>query len=94
MLGAIGVNALKSWATRAYPDSWLLILGGMFILAVLFLPQGLAGVPKLVKQWLERRRHATEPGGEPGAVPSQRLAVAVPPGPAQAVSVPLPVSRE
>ncbi len=27
VLGAIAVNALKSWATRAYPDLWLLISG-------------------------------------------------------------------
>ena len=35
-----------SWATRAYPDLWLIILGGLFILVVLFLPgdQFLAGV--------------------------------------------------
>src|SRR5215210_845626 len=29
VLGAIGVNALKSMATRVYPDYWLLILGGL-----------------------------------------------------------------
>jgi urea transport system permease protein len=38
IIGAIFVNALKSWATRAYPDYWLIILGGMFLLVVLFLP--------------------------------------------------------
>ena len=37
------MNALKSWATRAYPDYWLIILGGMFLLIVLFLPEGLVG---------------------------------------------------
>src|SRR6185503_15154662 len=35
IIGAVGVNALKSWATRAYPDLWLIILGGLFILVVL-----------------------------------------------------------
>src|SRR5688572_2610301 len=30
IIGAITVNALKSWATRAYPDLWLFFLGGMF----------------------------------------------------------------
>ena len=28
--GAIFVNALKSWATTAYPDYWYIILGGLF----------------------------------------------------------------
>jgi urea ABC transporter permease protein UrtC len=45
IIGAIGVNALKSWATRAFPDLWLIILGGMFILIVLFLPKGIVGIP-------------------------------------------------
>jgi urea transport system permease protein len=45
ILGAIGVNALKSWATRAYPDLWLIILGGLFILITVFMPKGLVGLP-------------------------------------------------
>jgi urea transport system permease protein len=39
------VNALKSWATRAFPDLWLIILGAMFAVVVLFLPKGLVGLP-------------------------------------------------
>ena len=30
ILGAIAVNALKSYATRAFPEQWLYLLGGMF----------------------------------------------------------------
>ena len=45
IVGAIVINALKSWATRAYPDLWLIILGGLFILVVLFLPGGLVSIP-------------------------------------------------
>ncbi len=45
IIGAIVVNALKSWATRAYPDLWLLILGGMFILVTVFMPKGIVGLP-------------------------------------------------
>jgi urea transport system permease protein len=45
ILGAVFVNALKSWATRAYPDLWLLILGGMFILITVFMPKGIVGIP-------------------------------------------------
>ena len=59
VLGAIGVNALKSWATRAYPDLWLIILGGLFVLVVLFLPGGIASVPGLVARAF-RRRHPEE----------------------------------
>ncbi|MBV8486007.1 MAG: urea ABC transporter permease subunit UrtC [Verrucomicrobia bacterium] len=45
IVGAIVVNALKSWATRAFPDLWLIILGAMFAIVVLFLPKGLVGLP-------------------------------------------------
>jgi urea transport system permease protein len=45
VVGAISVNALKSWATRAYPDLWILILGGAFVLVVMFMPKGIVGIP-------------------------------------------------
>jgi urea transport system permease protein len=55
ILGAISINALKSWATRAYPDLWLILLGGLFILVVLFLPGGIASIPsKLAPLWRRR----------------------------------------
>lgn len=64
IVGAISVNALKSWATRAYPDLWLIILGGMFIIVVLFLPKGIVGVPGMVKDWMQCRKPPEEP--DPG----------------------------
>jgi urea transport system permease protein len=45
VIGAFTVNAMKSWATRAYPDLWLLILGNMFILVTVFMPKGIVGLP-------------------------------------------------
>lgn len=54
ILGAISINALKSWATRAYPDLWLIILGGMFVLVVLFMPKGIVGLPGQLKALLQR----------------------------------------
>jgi urea transport system permease protein len=56
ILGAILVNALKSWATHAYPDYWLIFLGGMFMLVVLFLPGGVISIPRLIREALERRK--------------------------------------
>ncbi|MCA0431894.1 MAG: urea ABC transporter permease subunit UrtC [Proteobacteria bacterium] len=43
-LGAIVVNAAKSWFTGLLPDAWLFILGGLFIVVTLFMPKGLAGI--------------------------------------------------
>jgi urea transport system permease protein len=45
ILGAFFVNSMKSWATRAYPDLWLIFLGAMFILVTLFMPKGIVGLP-------------------------------------------------
>ncbi len=58
IIGAVVVNMLKSFATRAYPDSWLIILGMIFILVVLFMPNGLVGLPAQLKGWYARRRAA------------------------------------
>jgi len=44
IVGSIFVNALKSYTTRAIPEYWSIILGGMFLLVVLFLPRGLVGL--------------------------------------------------
>jgi urea transport system permease protein len=55
IIGAILVNALKSWATRAYPDLWLLILGGIFVLVTVFMPKGIVGLPEQLRQAWERR---------------------------------------
>ena len=56
VLGAIGVNAMKSWATRAYPDLWLIILGATFVLVVLFMPKGLVGLPGQLRALFSRRK--------------------------------------
>ena len=59
VLGAIFVNALKSYATRAFAEQWLYILGGLFILVVLFMPRGIAGLPEQFRDL--RRRFARKP---------------------------------
>jgi urea transport system permease protein len=58
IIGAVAVNILKSWATRAYPDLWLLILGGLFIVVTVFMPGGIVGLPAQLRQVCERRRKA------------------------------------
>jgi urea transport system permease protein len=41
IVGALVVNGGKSWLTGAYPESWLFVLGGLFIVVTRFLPGGL-----------------------------------------------------
>jgi urea transport system permease protein len=53
ILGAISVNALKSYATRAFAEQWLYFLGGLFVLVTLFMPKGLVGLPEQLRSlWI------------------------------------------
>ncbi|MFH1497270.1 MAG: urea ABC transporter permease subunit UrtC [Verrucomicrobiota bacterium] len=61
IIGAIAVNALKSWATRAAPDLWLIMMGGMFILVVLFLPGGIVSIPGKIRDGLAFLRRSKTP---------------------------------
>jgi urea transport system permease protein len=62
ILGAVSINLLKSWASRAYPDLWLIMLGGLFILVVLFLPGGLVSLPaRLAPLWKKFRAPKSAP---------------------------------
>lgn len=64
ILGAISVNALKSYATWAFPEQWLYLLGGMFILVVLFMPKGIVGIPSQLKTFKDRF-YTRPPNDEP-----------------------------
>jgi urea transport system permease protein len=68
VIGAVSVNSLKSWATRAYPDFWPLILGGSFVLVVMFMPKGIVGLPgqlSAIYQKLRRREASVDPAAAP-----------------------------
>ncbi len=43
IIGAVLVNAGKSFFTGAFPEFWLFALGGLFIAVTLFLPKGIVG---------------------------------------------------
>lgn len=76
VIGAVAVNAMKSWATRAYPDLWLLFLGTLFILVTLFMPKGIVGLPAQINA-LKRRYFSAKPkdiGPAPAAAPAEDAA--------------------
>ena len=56
VIGAVLVNFIKSYTTQACPDYWLIIMGGMFVCVVLFMPDGIVGVYKQVKSFFARQR--------------------------------------
>ncbi len=67
IIGAISVNALKSWATTTIPDLWLILLGVIFILVVLFLPGGLVSLPARLKKAFSKSKpeHSSSPESKP-----------------------------
>ena len=46
VIGAVIVNLSKSYFTQAFPDYWLFLLGALFVLVTLFLPDGVVGLWK------------------------------------------------
>ena len=59
VVGAISVNVLKSWASREFPDLWLLMLGAAFVLVVIFMPKGIVGLPSQIQDfiaWIKRKK--------------------------------------
>jgi urea transport system permease protein len=78
ILGAFGVNAFKSWATRAYPDLWQILLGGLFVLVTLFMPKGLVGLPEqlrgIKKRFDARRSKIKDKPAAPVSAAAEELA--------------------
>ncbi|OYX88233.1 MAG: urea ABC transporter permease subunit UrtC [Azorhizobium sp. 32-67-21] len=65
-LGAVLVNAGKTWFTGMLPEAWLFALGALFVLVTLFLPRGVLGLWDTIA---ERRSRST-----PEAVPATKPA--------------------
>ena len=79
IIGAVSVNALRSWATREFPDLWLIILGLLFIIVVLFLPGGIVSIPARISAFLKKRRAAKlQPTDTPPAPPTADSTPATP----------------
>lgn len=55
VLGTLLVNFGKDWISSAMPELWLLVMGGLLILVIMALPDGLAGVPAMLRREWERR---------------------------------------
>jgi urea transport system permease protein len=43
-LGAVLMNTAKSSLSESYPEVWTFLLGLLFVVVVVFLPKGMAGV--------------------------------------------------
>jgi urea ABC transporter permease protein UrtC len=49
ILGAVSINALKSYATHAFAEQWPYILGALFVFVTLFMPKGIIGLPEQLR---------------------------------------------
>jgi urea transport system permease protein len=65
IIGAILVNLAKTWLTGAAPETWLFVLGALFVFSTLVFPQGLVG--------LMRRLRPVQPSS-PGPVAAEEQA--------------------
>ena len=71
VLGAVLVNYGKTYFTSgALAPYWLFVLGGLFVVVTLFLPQGILG---LVDRLTARRRRPEPPAERPVAPEEQIL---------------------
>jgi urea transport system permease protein len=50
IIGAFLVNGAKSWLTVSAPEFWLYFLGALFIAVTLFLPQGVIGFFRTLRE--------------------------------------------
>jgi urea transport system permease protein len=68
VIGALLVNAGKSSISTAYPDIWQLIMGALFVGAVLLFPSGIVGTIKTQGNTLRSRFRAEPAAEKPGVV--------------------------
>ena len=55
VIGALLVNAGKTWLTGAAPELWLFALGAMFVVVTLLLPKGIVGLVQQIRDGRARR---------------------------------------
>ena len=48
------VNGAKSWLTVVAPEYWLYVLGALFIAVTLYMPQGLVGLVKVLRDKMNK----------------------------------------
>lgn len=54
IIGAVGINAARSYLTAHFPEWWPIILGGLFVGVVLLLPNGVVGLPRQCLEGIRR----------------------------------------
>lgn len=63
VIGAVVVNYAKTYFTGAFPEIWLFMLGALFVISTLYLPQGIVGVVNQLRQRRAERNSGASGGG-------------------------------
>ena len=63
IVGAVLVNLAKTWLTGAAPETWLFVLGALFVATTLVIPRGIVGLLHSAR-WVRPRATAPLPAGE------------------------------
>ncbi|TBU92752.1 urea ABC transporter permease subunit UrtC [Phytopseudomonas dryadis] len=67
--GALLVNFGKTYFSESFPELWLYLMGGLFIVVVMYFPNGLAGLwDSHGKRWLARLRRKPQVATAPPPV--------------------------
>lgn len=67
IIGAVGINAFKSYATHAFAEQWPYIIGFLFIFVTLFMPKGIIGLPeqfRTIKRRIQQRNKSVDTPAE------------------------------
>jgi urea transport system permease protein len=67
IVGTVFLNIAKDRISSAFPDAWLYVIGALFILVVIVLPRGLAGILQSMMEKLSAARTAKFPAPAPEA---------------------------
>lgn len=60
IIGAAGVNFMRSTLTNHFPELWPFFLGGLFIAVVMFFPKGIVGLLRKASAMLPSRKSKVE----------------------------------
>jgi urea transport system permease protein len=63
IVGAALVNLAKTWLTGAAPETWLFVLGALFVVTTLVIPRGIVGLLRSAR-WVGPHATAPLPAGE------------------------------
>jgi urea transport system permease protein len=65
IVGALLVGFARSYLSEYFPETWLFFLGGLFIVVVLVIPNGLSDIVDRLFAWIGRARLSSQGKGSP-----------------------------